>query len=337
METLYYSFIIPVYNRPDEIKELLESLNNLEQSVSFEVVIVEDGSTLDCKAVVDNFKHELKISYYYKPNTGPGDSRNYGMSMAKGNYFIILDSDCVLPKQYLKIVNTFLLDDYVDCYGGPDAAHVSFSNLQKAINFAMTSFITTGGIRGSKANNKKFQPRSFNMGLSKNAFIASGGFGNIHPGEDPDLSIRLVNLGFETKLISDAFVYHKRRISWRKFYNQVYKFGLVRPILNFWHPETERMIFWFPTVFSLGFIIAIIALFFYYNKLFLCYLIYLVIAFILALYRTKSLSVALNAIFAIFIQFFGYGFGFLKSTFAIKILNKDPKRYFSDLFFNHAN
>src|SRR5690606_16241396 len=249
MEALHYSFIIPVFNRPDEINELLESFTNLEGNFEYNIIIIEDGSTISSKEVVDNFSNQLHISYFFKENSGPGDSRNFGMRHAKGNYFIILDSDCILPPNYLKEVNYALQNKYVDCFGGPDAAHDSFTNLQKAINFAMTSFMTTGGIRGGKQTNKTFQPRSFNMGLSKKAFESSGGFGTIHPGEDPDLSIRLINLGFKTKLINKAYVYHKRRISWSKFYTQVYKFGMVRPILNKWHPNTKRLTYWFPTLF----------------------------------------------------------------------------------------
>ena len=217
---LQFSFIIPVYNRPDEIQELLDSFVGLKTATEFEIVIVEDGSTVLSKTSVESFKNTLNISYFFKENSGPGDSRNYGMQRAKGDYFIILDSDCVLPENYLNEVEKSLNNNYVDCFGGPDAAHDSFSNIQKAINFSMTSFITTGGIRGHKKGLDKFQPRSFNMGLSKKAFEASNGFGRIHPGEDPDLSIRLWNLGFKTKLISEAFVYHKRRISWNKFYKQ---------------------------------------------------------------------------------------------------------------------
>jgi len=337
MDALHYSFIIPVYNRPDEIKELLQSFLAIEANIPFEIVIIEDGSTIDCKTVVNEFESSLNISYYYKPNSGPGDSRNYGMLKAKGNYFIILDSDCLLPSQYLKVVNNELEIEFVDCFGGPDAADESFSNLQKAINFAMTSFITTGGIRGAKSKNKKFQPRSFNMGISQAAFKASGGFGDIHPGEDPDLSIRLTKLGFKTKLFSNAFVYHKRRISWSKFYKQVYKFGLVRPILNLWHPSTNRLIFWLPTLFCLGIVFGIIFAFLGIYYILIFYGIYLAIAFLLALVQTKSLLIAIQVIIAILIQFLGYGYGFFKSTFAIKILKNKPELYYPNLFFKNAN
>jgi glycosyltransferase involved in cell wall biosynthesis len=333
MSALHFSFIIPVYNRPEEVEELLKSFTYLEGHFIFEIVIVEDGSTIDCKSVIDKFSSNLDISYYFKTNSGPGDSRNFGMSKAKGNYFIILDSDCLLPTHYLTIVTSYLSTNYVDCFGGPDAAHTSFTDLQKAINFAMTSFITTGGIRGGKSTDDKFQPRSFNMGLSKSAFEASGGFGLIHPGEDPDLSIRLNGLGYNTVLIKEAFVYHKRRISWKKFYTQVYKFGMVRPILNKWHPETKRLTYWFPTVFSLGFFASIILFFMEIKWPLLCYSFYFILAFILSLLSTKSIVVAMQSILAIFIQFFGYGYGFLKSTLAIGVLNKNPETHYPNLFF----
>lgn len=335
MNNLSFSFIIPVYNRPDEIDELLSSFLLLHSQIPFEIVIVEDGSTIDCKSVVEQYNSKLDINYYFKSNSGPGDSRNYGMKHAKGNYYIILDSDCLLPKSYLFNVTKFLSNNYVDCFGGPDAAHESFSDLQKAINFSMTSFVTTGGIRGGRES-ESFQPRSFNMGLSKTAFETTGGFGTIHPGEDPDLSIRLSELGFKTSLIKDAFVYHKRRISWKKFYQQVHKFGLVRPILNSWHPQTKRITYWFPSLFVLGFISAIILLIIGFPFMLYAYGVYFAIAFITALFKTKDLSVSIQSIIAIGIQFFGYGFGFLKSTIAIGILKKDPELYYPKLFFSHA-
>ncbi len=330
---LQFSFIVPVYNRPDEIHELLQSFSELETNTSFEIVIVEDGSQIPSKSIADKFCDTLDISYYFKPNSGPGDSRNYGMKKAKGNYFIILDSDCLLPKQYLQAVEKGLNKNYVDCFGGPDAAHKSFTALQKAINFSMTSFITTGGIRGRKSSVTTFQPRSFNMGLSKKAFLASGGFGFIHPGEDPDLSIRLWDLGFKTTLIPEAYVYHKRRISWAKFYTQVNKFGLVRPILNTWHPSTKKITYWFPTLFSIGLIMAILLFFVGFTWLFGVYVVYYTIAFIVALITTKNVVVACLSLLALTVQFFGYGFGFLKATLAISVFNKTPESYFPNLFF----
>lgn len=333
MEEIAFSFIIPVYNRPDEVKELLESFDELNGNYEYEIVIIEDGSTESSEDIINQFKDKLHISYYYKPNTGPGDSRNYGMQKAKGNYFIILDSDVILPSNYLTEVKRFLEKSYYDCFGGPDAAHSSFSNLQKAINFAMTSFITTGGIRGGKQQVEDFQPRSFNMGLSKKAFLASGGFGKIHPGEDPDLSLRLHKLEFKTTLIEKAYVYHKRRISWSKFYKQVNKFGMVRPILNQWHPTSKSLVYWFPTLFSLGLIASIVLLTFNIGLPLYLYMLYFALAFVLALMSNRSIIIAFQALIAILIQFLGYGFGFLKSTFNLVVLRRNPEKAFPNLFF----
>ncbi|MEJ6791413.1 MAG: glycosyltransferase [Lacinutrix sp.] len=330
---LYFSFIIPVYNRPSEIEELLESFSKLEPVKDFEIVIIEDGSTLSSKEVVEKYIAQLNISYYFKENSGPGDSRNNGMNKAKGNYFIILDSDCILPKDYLVEVEKNLKSNFVDCFGGPDAAHQSFTNLQKAINFSMTSIITTGGIRGNKNSVNKFQPRSFNMGLSKKAFKATQGFSRIHPGEDPDLSIRLWNLGFETAFFETAYVYHKRRISWSKFYIQVNKFGMVRPILNQWHPTTKKITYWFPSLFVLGLILSVLLTFLHIMLPLYVILGYYVVAFSVAVLQTKSITVAFQSVIALTIQFFGYGIGFLKSTFFIGLLKRNPEVQFPKLFF----
>lgn len=330
---LSFSFIIPVYNRPNEIEELLQSFTKLEGATEFEIVIVEDGSTDSSEQIVSNYNSQLNISYYFKENSGPGASRNFGMKHAKGNYFIILDSDCILPKGYLSEVFKTLKENFVDCFGGPDAAHESFTKIQKAINFAMTSFISTGGIRGKKNSVDTFQPRSFNMGISKTAFKATNGFGNIHPGEDPDLSIRLIKLGFKTKLIETAFVYHKRRISWSKFYKQVNKFGLVRPILNVWHPETKKITYWFPSVFCLVLLLALLLCFFKDYWLIMCYLVYFFVAFIMAMVKTKNASVSILSLFAISIQFLGYGSGFLKATIKLMSSKSKIEERFPQLFF----
>jgi glycosyltransferase involved in cell wall biosynthesis len=334
MKTKDVSFIIPVYNRPDEVKELLDSFLMLEGEKDFEIVIVEDGSQVSSKEVVSQFDKTLHVSYYNKPNSGPGDSRNYGMRRAKGNYFIILDSDCILPPQYLSEVEKSLSEHFVHCYGGPDAAHTSFSKVQKAINYAMTSVLSTGGIRGGKSAVDKFQPRSFNMGISKEAFEKVGGYGKIHPGEDPDLTIRIWNKGYETKLIPKAFVYHKRRIDWRKFFIQVNKFGMVRPILNKWHPETAKITYWFPTLFCLGFLISFLLMVLEIIIPIGLYLLYFMLVFIDSLIKNRSVSVAFLSIIAVFIQFLGYGIGFLKSTFWINFSKKKPKELFPKLFFN---
>lgn len=330
---MYFSFIIPVYNRPDEINELLDSLLSLRYQKDFEVVVVEDGSTIPCKNVVDNYADRLPISYYFKPNSGPGASRNYGMNVAKGNYFIILDSDCLIPPDYLQEVERFLQAQYVDCFGGPDAAHPSFSNVQKAINQTMTSVLTTGGIRGASEKLGKFQPRSFNMGLSKEAFEASGGFGKIHPGEDPDLSIRLWKMNYKTALIPNAYVFHKRRIDWEKFYKQVNKFGKARPILNKRYPEYSKLTFWFPSLFICGFLLALALLAFNSYWLFYLYIMYFTLLLLESLIQTKSFKISFLTIIATFIQFFGYGAGFLYSYFLLNIKKEVAEKAMPEMFF----
>jgi glycosyltransferase involved in cell wall biosynthesis len=330
---MLFSLIIPVYNRPDEVDELLNSLSQQDYTDNFEVVIVEDGSSMRCDDVVRKYAGKLHLSYSFKENSGPGDSRNYGMKKAKGNYFIIFDSDCIIPKSYLTEVAKALKENYVDCFGGPDAALDSFSDIQKAINFAMTSFLTTGGIRGGSEKIDKFQPRSFNMGLSRKAFEASNGFGDIHPGEDPDLSIRLWNLGFETKLFPKAYVYHKRRIDWEKFTVQVNKFGKARPILNSWHPQYSKLTFFFPSFFIVGLLFAVILLIFTYDIFLQLYFGYFLMIFLVSTYKNKSFKVGLLSIKAVWKQFYGYGTGFIESFIKVIILNQKPQDTFPELFF----
>jgi len=330
---LDYSFIIPVYNRPQEVMELLDSFLGLQFHDEFEIVIIEDGSSEKSEDIVESYSDRLNISYYFKENSGPGASRNYGMQCAKGNYFIILDSDCILPPHYLDTVDAFLNANFFHCYGGADSAHLSFTPLQKAINYAMTSFITTGGIRGSERSVTDFEPRSFNMGISKEAFLKTGGYAKIHPGEDPDLSQRIKKEGYSTTFIPNAYVFHKRRISWKKFYTQVNKFGMVRPILNTWHPTTAKITFWFPTCFVFFVIASVVLSVFLDLRFILPLLLYLGFIVFDSSFRNKSVYIGVLSILAVFVQFFGYGLGFLKSTFFVRILNKDPQKQFPNLFF----
>ena len=329
---MHFSFVIPVFNRPTEVDELLESLT-FQTYTNFDTVIIEDGSTLKCDKVINKYKSKLDIQYYFKSNSGPGPSRNYGVDKSNSEYFIFCDSDCIIPPMYLNEVQKQLKINYTDAFGGPDNAHSSFTPLQKAINYAMTAFITTGGIRGGGKSIDRFQPRSFNMGISKDAFQDTGGFGNIHPGEDPDLTIRLWKLGYETQLIPKAFVYHKRRISWIQFYKQVNKFGKCRPILNYWHPETSKITYWFPTcfIFGLAFGLALSGAF---NNLVLVY--FYVLYFIVILFdssiRNQNIKIGLMSSFAVFIQYLGYGIGFLKAVIFIKVLNYKPEDAFPYLF-----
>lgn len=324
-----FSVIVPVYNRPDEIREFLQSVAVADDVSDLEIVVVEDGSPIPCREVVEQFP-ELNIQYYFKENSGPGDSRNFGMRQAQGDYFLIFDSDCIIPPQYFTEVKKELASEYTDCFGGPDAALDTFSDVQKAINFAMTSFLTTGGVRGGSSKN--FQPRSFNMGISRKAFEASGGFGNIHPGEDPDLVLRLWKMGFTTRLFPQAWVYHKRRIDWKKYHLQVSKFGKARPILNRWHPEYTKVTFWFPTFFVIGFYLSCLLLLIGCPYLLMLYLVYFATILMVSSFQ-NGISVGLLSVAATAIQFFGYGNAFLFSWYRIFVLKKSPEKAFPELFF----
>jgi glycosyltransferase involved in cell wall biosynthesis len=330
---MFFSIIIPIYNRPEEIDELLKSLTTQTYSKPYEIVIVEDGSSITCQHIVDNYKNQLNISYYFKTNSGPGASRNYGMEKAKGDYFIIFDSDCLIPSNYLNEVDAYLTTNFVHCFGGPDAAHQSFSNIQKAINHTMTSFLTTGGVRGGSEKIDKFQPRSFNMGLSKEAYNVTKGYGKIHPGEDPDLSIRLWNLGYQTALIPQAFVYHKRRIDFNKFYIQVNKFGKARPILDTWYPKYAKFTYWFPVLYIFQLFLSIALLVFGIKFLLILNVFYLVLIALEATIKNKSIKIGFLSILTTLIQFYGYAKGFAKSFFYVKILKKDPKLALPEMFF----
>ena len=349
MKPFYFSIVIPVFNRPDEIDRLLQSLTFQDDKNPFEVVVVEDGSTLDAKQVCDKYSNQLEINYYFKSNSGPGDSRNYGMSQAKGNYFLILDSDCVLPFHYLSAVCKALSASYTDCFGGADAAHDSFTFFQKAVNAVMTNPFSTGGVRGAKKGLTRFQPRSFNMGVSKQLFEATGGFGKIHPGEDPEFVFRAWDLGFKTRFVDGAEVFHERRIRLNTFVKQIYKFGSVRVILNRMHPKYQSRLFLLPSVFTAGWIILItlllISFLFNLNAFHLdyiyggisLYLIYSVLFFANTWYRSKSFRIAVVSVPLLFIQFASYAYGYIRSSLKLigvsndRIQVKLPEFFFKDI------
>lgn len=318
--SLKLSLIIPLYNRPDEIRELLDSLC-LQSDSDFEVVVVEDGSELKSDEIVSSFENRLSIQYFFKPNSGPGQSRNYGAERAKGNYFIFLDSDCIIPPDYIKAVKSFLADNPVDAFGGPDRADESFSNIQKAINYSMTALFTTGGIRGSKHSVEKFHPRSFNMGYSKQVFETTKGFAKMRFGEDIDMSIRMMKAGFKTALIPEAYVYHKRRSTWRQFYKQVHNSGIARINLYKRHPESLKMLHFFPAAFTTFVIFSgLVAPFSLIPLGFLAF--YFLVILIDATKQNNSLAVGLMAILASFIQLFSYGLGFIKAFYRRLILRR---------------
>ena len=323
----YFSIIIPVYNRPDEVRELLESLNK-QTLKDFEVLLIEDGSVNRCDTVAQEFDKNLNICYFYKENSGRSLTRNYGMERASGEYLIFFDSDCIIPERYFEIVKTHLEEDYVDCFGGPDAAHSSFSNLQKAISYSMTSFFTTGGIRGGKKGMEKFTPRTFNMGFSKEVYKRVGGFKDMF-GEDIDLSLRIQKAGFHTVLIRDAFVYHKRRVSFRSFYRQVSVFGRARVDLYLLHPESLKIVHLLPAAFVLGSLILILLSFFCIWA-FLPLIVYFFALFFESLVCNHSLRIAGLSVLTSIIQLGGYGIGFL-SAFIKKVVFRQTGDLNADL------
>ena len=312
----YFSVIIPVYNRPDEVRDLLESLSN-QTSHDFEILLVEDGSTLPCRSVANDYSEKLDVHYYYKENEGRSIARNYGMEKASGEYFIFFDSDCVIPESYFEIVRKELERNYADCFGGPDKAHESFSDIQKAINYSMTSFLTTGGIRGGKMQLEKFTPRTFNMGFSRKVFESVGGFREMFS-EDIDMSTRIRQAGFSIRLIRPAYVYHKRRTSLKLFCRQIYIFGMSRISLYLLYPDTLKIVHLLPAAFVLGSLAMIISSFFWPYAI-LPLLFYLLAIFGVSLFSNKNLKIAALSVITSVIQLGGYGIGFMKAFF-LKIL-----------------
>ena len=313
-----YSVIVPVYNRIDEVQDLLDSLAN-QTYKDFEVIIVEDGSTEPCKAVVDDAARQgLDVKYYYKDNEGRSIARNYGMDRAEGDYFIFFDSDCVIPSSYFETVDKELTQRPLDCFGGPDAAHESFSDTQKAINYTMTSFLTTGGIRGGKISLEKFVPRTFNMGYSRKVYETVGGFREMFS-EDIDMSTRIRNAGFSIGLIADSPVWHKRRLDLKKFLRQVYVFGMSRITLKLLYPGSLKLVHCLPAIFLLGCALLIVLGIVVSPWILLPVGLYFALIFIGALISTKSVVIALKAVPAAAIQLYGYGAGFIKA-YVTKIL-----------------
>ena len=329
---LDFSIIIPVYNRPFELDELLKSISKQKRDVVFEVIVVEDGSNLKSDKVVKDYEIFLNIKYYYKENSGPGDSRNFGVEKAKGKYLIFLDSDCILPNDYLMEVSSALKNNYTDGFGGADRAHTSFTDWQKAINYSMTSFLTTGGLRGSEKAKNKFQLRSFNLGISKKAFLKINGFSSQRYGEDIDLTYRLWEAKYTTQFLTNAFVYHKRRATWKEFFFQTFNFGAARPILNSKYPGSSKVTFWFPSFFVLGAFLAILDWYLDSQIFAIIYAGYFLAIYIDSLIKDRNPIVALLSIFTTITQFIGYGLGFLRSMYRLKILKKTPEEAFPKMF-----
>ncbi|MEG0464626.1 MULTISPECIES: glycosyltransferase [Bacteroides] len=326
-----YSVIIPVYNRPDEVNELLQSL--VEQHYNdFEVIIVEDGSSVPCKTIADAYSDRLTIHYFEKPNSGPGQTRNYGAERSRGEYLLILDSDCIIPPGYFEAIEQELQNKPADAFGGPDRAHSSFSDMQKAINYSMTSFFTTGGIRGGKKKMDKFYPRSFNMGVRRTVYQALGGFSDMRFGEDIDFSIRIFKGGYSCRLFPGAWVYHKRRTDLKKFFKQVHNSGIARINLYKKYPESLKVVHLLPGVFTLGVAFLLIGSLFCLYSL-LPILLYAVLVCIDSSLQNHSLRIGIYSIAAAFIQLIGYGTGFWRAWWQRCVLGRDTFEAFKKNFY----
>ena len=326
------SIVVAIFNRKDELFELLNSLI-AQTDKDFEVIIVDDGSFVDLLPTVETFKEMLNIQYFKKANSGPGLSRNYGANRAKNDWLVFVDSDVIVEKDYIENIKKNL--EKTDCaaFGGADKAHKGFNLLQKAISYSMTSVFTTGGIRGSKKAVTRFQPRSFNMGVNKEIFLKIGGFSEMRIGEDPDLSMTIWENGYQTAFFDDIGVYHKRRTDLGKFSKQVYQFGCARPILNQRHPNYVKLTFWFPTLFLLGYVAGILEYFLLQKGFVLaCYGFYTLVIFLHALYLTKNIAIAAQAIITTYIQMFSYGYGFLESWIKLNVLKMKPEDAFPKHF-----
>ncbi|WP_432713466.1 glycosyltransferase [Pedobacter sp.] len=311
---MFFSIIIPLYNRPQEIDELLATLTK-QTYTQFEVLVIEDGSVNDAKAIVERYANQLDVRYFFKPNEGQGFTRNFGFERAKGDYFVIFDSDCLIPADYLETVKDFLFEHDLDAYGGPDAAHESFTPVQKAISYAMTSPFTTGGIRGNKKHIGTFHPRSFNMGVSREVWEKVGGFILTRLGEDIEYSIRIHENGFKIGLIPGAKVYHKRRTSFGQFYKQLHFFGRARINIYKHFPAELKLVHFFPAIFTLGLIFTLLLNVLYPPLAYICnaiILIYFGMIFSHSLSVNKSIKVAYLSVVAAFIQLTAYGLGFIQ-------------------------
>lgn len=326
-----YSFIIPVYNRPDEVDELLESLTK-QTFTDFDVIVVEDGSTKDCEAVTARYASSLKVKYFKKENSGPGQTRNYGAERSESDYLIILDSDCIVPEGYLSAVEEELAAAPADAFGGPDRAHPSFTDMQKAINYSMTSFFTTGGIRGGKKKMDKFYPRSFNMGIRREVYQTLSGFSKMRFGEDIDFSIRIFKGGYICRLFPEAWVYHKRRTDLKKFFRQVHNSGIARINLYKKYPESLKLVHLLPSAFT------------FFAAVFLCgsicciysilpLILYALLVFIDASVQNKSVHIGLLSVAASFVQLTGYGTGFYRAWWQRCVLGRGEFEAFKKNFY----
>ena len=323
MNTPKYSVIIPLYNRPDEIKELLDSLLTSNYN-NFETIIIEDGSTLSSEGIIEEYYTKLNIQYFKKHNEGPGLTRNYGANKALGQWVVFFDSDCLIPSNYFEEVENYLsLNPNIDCFGGPDKAHPSFTDVQKAISYSMTALLTTGGIRGGDKEDKKFHPRSFNMGFKRLTFLELGGYSNMRFGEDLDFSFRIISVGLKTALIPKAYVYHKRRTDFNKFFKQIHNSGIARINLYKRHPFSLKLVNFLPSSFIVFSFLSLFCLIFkFYIPIFIL-MVYSLAILVDSSVHYKSIKIGLLSLVSTYVQHFAYGTGFIKAFWRRIILKKD--------------
>jgi glycosyltransferase involved in cell wall biosynthesis len=331
-----FSFIIPVFNRAEELKELLDSFVKQKdnEGIAYEIIVVDDGSTDDIKAVTDAFASRLPVRYIRKENTGPGDSRNRAMQMAAGTYFIILDSDIVLPEHYLKRLSGLEKEGKLSGMGGgPDTSHAGFSPFQKAVDLVMTSYSTTGGIRGKKKNTGRYVPRSFNMIVHRKVYEQTGGFSAMHPGEDPEWVYKAWQKGFSSAFYPELYVYHKRRIDLKSFYRQMRKFGIARVILNRNFPKYAGIVYYFPLAYTIGLMIGSVLAISGYPQFILLYVLYWIPVFVEFVIRSKNPIISLTGLFLLQVQMFAYASGFIEAMIKLGLLSETPQKAFPQLFF----
>lgn len=331
---MQFSVIIPVYNRPEEIVELLESLTVQSSRSSFEVIIIEDGSSTTCENVIEPYFPQLDLHYYVQENQGPGPARNFGASKAKGEYLVFFDSDCIIPSNYFNAVMDYFKHTPLDCFGGPDQAHPFFTPIQKAISYSMTSPLTTGGIRGGKKKLDKFYPRSFNLGITKKAFDELEGFAAMRFGEDLDFSMRAEKAKLQIGLIPDAYVYHKRRTHFKAFYKQVFNSGIARINLSLKHPGSLKLVHLMPSIFAISYPILVLLALFLSPYVWIFVLLFPLIIALDAFARTKTFKVALLSTIASLVQLFGYGYGFLQAFWVRIIRGKGSFHSFAQSFYD---
>ncbi len=326
---IFISVITPSYNRASELEHLMRSIS--AQSIDhnlFELIISDDGSTDDTEALINSWqeKASFSIKYISQENKGPGAARNHGLEKSIGELILFIDSDCEAhPKWIETIVDEYHKSEFDAC-GGPDGGKKDFTLLQKAIDYSMTSFFTTGGMRGhSEKMISKFYPRTHNMGVKRDKYEAVGGFGNLRHGQDIEFSHRIRTSGGKIRFIKNALVYHRRRTSLRQFIKQVFNWGVAR--INLGKIDTAMLepVHFLPSLsilLSLFIILIIYQLDWGISEIFLLFFSPLSIICLLGALNKKDLRVFPILLLVIPIQIFGYGLGFLQAYIRRFIFNE---------------